>query len=515
MILHQLIERHEKMSPHREALVDASGRESFAELAHRARKLGAALHALGVRHQDRVAVVLTNCNQFAELYVACEIAGFIIVPINTRLAPAEMTRILTDCTPRVVIFETEFAETLRALRDNLPTSPEFVCIGGAENGVASFEAMLGAASAEGPPTRGRPEDLIEIIYTSGTTGQPKGVMRTQAADAALADCIGREISITPESRTLITMPLFHMGGRGLQLAQHWIGGTCIIHKRFDPNSALDCIELERVTHAHFAPTMLQDLLDAADRAARDLSSLKTISYGAAPMSVPFLRRAMSKVGRIFVNLYGATESHVTCLGREHHSVDGSDQSRKRLGSVGQVSIGGEMRILDDEDNEVGVGTPGEIAARAPWMSAGYWNRSGETIESFRNGWVRFGDIGVQDEFGFLYLVDRKKDMIISGGENIYSREVEMAILEHTEVVDVAVIGVSDERWGEAVKAVVMRKENSALDAEGLIAHCRSLIARYKCPKSVDFVPQLPRLPSGKIAKVELRARYARVQIETK
>jgi len=250
MILHQLIEQQSKLSPNREALADSSGRETFAELADRARRLGAALHRLGVRHQDRVAVVLSNRNEFVELYVACEMAGFIIVPINTRLAPAEISRILADCVPRAVVFESEFASAVAGVQQDLSYRPALVCIGPSSEGAAEFEEIITTAAGSGTPTRGDAGDLIAIIYTSGTTGHPKGVMRTQAADTALADCMSREIALTAESRTLITMPLFHMGGRGLQLAQRWIGGACVLHKRFDPTQALATIEHERITHAH-------------------------------------------------------------------------------------------------------------------------------------------------------------------------------------------------------------------------------------------------------------------------
>ena len=259
---------------------------------------------------------------------------------------------------------------------------------------------------------------------------------------------------------------------------------------------------------HLAPTLVQAVLDLPDLDHYDMTSLKTINYAAAPMPLTVLKRALKRFGPIMINGFGQTEGGGTTLRKAYHRPDGDQRDLKRLTSVGQPLRDTSVSILDGHDCEVGVGAIGEICVRSPQNMLGYWNNSAATIEALRSGWLHTGDMGYADEDGFIYLADRKKDMIVSGGENVYSREVEEALMSHPGVVDVAVIGVPDARWGEAVKAVVVLKQGVPVEAAELIAHCRQFIAGYKCPKSIDVVAELPRLPSGKISKVTLRSRYS-------
>jgi len=506
MLLGELIERNANLSPHREAIVDGVRRYTFSQYAERVRRLASALEALGVRRQDRVAILAMNCAEYVETYGACELAGFIIATLNFRLADPELDYVLADSAPAVLIFEAQYAQTVARLKPKLSSNLRFVCIGSSEGG-QSYEDLIAAGNPHGPSMRARESDYLALIYTSGTTGKPKGVIRTQTTEAHLAARMAGDLGYSGDGRTLLTMPLFHMGARGMQLGQHWVGGTCVIQRRYVPAQTLSTIEAERITHVHFAPSMFQELLDAPQAQATNLSSLRTLSYSAAPMPVPLLRRGIKELGPIFVNLYGATEANATCLQKHEHILEGPPHVVKRLGSLGQIAIDAELRIVDDQGNDCPQGTAGEIAIKAPWAMAGYWNNDVATAAAIRDGWVFLGDIGYLDEEGYLFLVDRKKDMIISGGENIYSREVETALLEHPSVVDAAVIGVPDQRWGERVFAVVVVREGMKIDEHQLIEHCTSLIARYKCPKSVEFVRELPRLPSGKVAKLELRRMY--------
>jgi acyl-CoA synthetase (AMP-forming)/AMP-acid ligase II len=508
MLLGSLLERNEILNSHREALVCGDRRVTFAEHAKRVRRLASGLRALGARKQDRIAVLAMNCVEYVEIYGACERSSLIVVPVNFRLADPEILHVLSDSVPAVLIFEAQYAPVLERLRLQLASNLKLVCIGSAAGFALSYEEVIAGGDPASDAIQVLPNDGLSLFYTSGTTGRPKGVLRTQAAEASIAERMASDLDTSAEGRMLITMPLFHVGARGMQMAQHWMGGACIIHSAFDPLKILRTIETARITHVHMAPAMFQAFMDLPEAQGADLSSVRTLSYGAAPMPVPLLRRGIERLGRVFVNLYGATEGHVSCLRKDQHRLDGNAQDTQRLASVGQPSLGAEVRIVDDEGRDCPEGTPGEIILRAPWTMSGYWNNSVASLESVRDGWLYLGDIGYVDAEKFLYLVDRKKDMIISGGENIYSREVECALLEHPDVVDAAVIGVPDSRWGESVRAIVVIKQSALPDEQALIEHCRRLLARYKCPKSVMFVPELPRLPSGKVAKVELRKRFA-------
>jgi acyl-CoA synthetase (AMP-forming)/AMP-acid ligase II len=282
-----------------------------------------------------------------------------------------------------------------------------------------------------------------------------------------------------------------------------------ILRAFDPQSILETVQRERITQLHLAPTLVQQVLDHPGQEAFDLSSLKTLNYAAAPMPFTVLQRALGRFGRIMINGFGQTEGSGSVLKKFYHRPDGDARDLKRLTSVGQATTGTRAVILDDHDREVPVGTIGEICFRAPTVMHGYWNNSVATQETLRNGWLHTGDVGYMDEEGFIYLADRKKDMIVSGGENVYSREVEEALMSHPAVQDAAVIGVPDARWGEAVLGIVVLKPGQAGDTEALVRHCRARIAGYKCPKRIEFVAELPRLPSGKISKVALREQFAR------
>ena len=291
------------------------------------------------------------------------------------------------------------------------------------------------------------------------------------------------------------------------LAQLWHAGCVVLHRKFDPQEVLRTIERERIVTVHMAPTIVQQVLELPDIAEYDLSSLETILYAAAPMPVAVLRRGVELLGPIFVNSWGMTETSGTVLPRHLHKLDGSEEERRRLGSIGQAMAYCDIRIVDEQGEDCPDGTPGEIWIRSPANLAYYWNNSVATLEALRDGWLCTGDMAWRDSQGFLFLVDRKKDMIISGGENIYCQEVEQALMHHPLVRDAAVIGVPHDKWGETVKAVVVLAPGVDLSADDLIAFTTTRIARYKRPTSVEFVLELPRLPSGKVSKLALREQY--------
>ena len=499
--------------PDQTAFVYEGRKVSHAEHHIAASKLANALYGLGLRRQDRVGILCQNRIEFHEVYSACEISGFICATVNWRLAVPEMTYIINDSAPKVLIFEAEYAGHVLAMRDALKSVEHFICIGDGPGTVASlgvdYHQFLESGDAAGVPLRPRVDDTAFLIYTSGTTGRPKGVMLGQGGQVNAAEILGSDQRNTPDDRLLIMMPLFHVGAKIIQLAQHWRAGTVHVQRGFVPEAVVDCITREQITVTHMAPTMIQTLLESPAIDGADLSSLRMIVYAAAPMPLPVLRKGLALLGPVFQQQFGQTEGIGTTLLAHQHRPNGTARDLEILTSVGQPSPRVGIRIVDDHGRDLPTGEIGEILLTSPGIMKGYWNNTGATIDTLRDGWVHTGDMGRLDDEGFLYLADRKKDMIISGGENIYSREVEEAVVTHPAVSEVAVIGVPDAQWGEAVMAVVVLQPGKSASAEDLIAHCRSLIASYKKPRHVVFVTEIGKLPSGKIDKVRLRALYGR------
>ena len=472
-------------------------------------RLASALRRLGLKRQDRVGILSQNSLEFQEVYGACEISGFICATVNWRLAIPEMVYIINDGSPKVMIFEAAYAETVAAMKDQLKTVEHYICVDGPVDFASGYEDLVGSGDPTGVPFRPTPDDVAFLIYTSGTTGRPKGVMLSQGGQIAAAEILGSDQRNSPADRLLIMMPLFHIGAKIIQLAQHWRAGTVVVQKGFDAQAILDCIARERITVTHMAPTMIQSLLNSPAIGSTDTSSLRMIVYAAAPMPIPVLKRGLKILGPVFQQQFGQTEGIGTTLLAHQHQPDGTDRDREILTSVGQASPRVNVRIIDDNGDEVPTGSVGEILLTSPGVMKGYWNNTAATIETLRDGWVHTGDVGKLDHEGYLYLVDRKKDMIISGGENIYSREVEEAVVTHEAVSEVAVIGVADEKWGEAVMAVVVLKPGATASAEEIVEHSRTMIASYKKPRHVTFVEEIVKLPSGKIDKVRLRQLYGK------
>ncbi len=494
--------------PDETAFVWGDQRVTHAQFHARVSKLASAIRRLGLKRQDRVGILSQNSLAFQEVYGACEISGFICSTVNWRLAPPEMLHIITDAAPRVLIFEEGYAGVVEALRSQLSSVENYVCIGRPPDFAADFEDLLASGDTSGPGFRPKPEDIAFLIYTSGTTGRPKGVMLTQQGEVAAAEILGSDMRNAPSDRLLIMMPLFHIGAKIIQLAQHWRAGEVHVQRGFDANAILDCIERERITVTHMAPTMIQSLLEAEGIGRRDLKSLRMIVYAAAPMPLPVLKKGLEILGPVFQQQFGQTEGIGTTLLAHQHRPDGTPRDREILTSVGQASPRVNVRVVDEAGEDLPTGEVGEVLLTSPAVMKGYWNNTAATLETLRDGWVHTGDVGRLDAQGYLYLVDRKKDMIITGGENVYSREVEEAVVTHPAVSEVAVIGVPDERWGEAVMAIVVRRAGAAVEAQDIVEHCRALIASYKKPRHVVFVDEIQKLPSGKIDKVRLRKMFA-------
>ncbi len=481
---------------------------TYLEHFNAAQHIASALARLGVRHQDRVAILAKNSIEYIDIFGAAQRAGFIAATVNFRLAPAEIEYILRDSEPVVLFFEDEYASTVETLRASMSGIRAFICIGAAPSWAIPYGDFVRSGSIDGANFQAKPNDVLHLIYTSGTTGRPKGVMRSHSAESQMVKIMTNDVGVLRSEVVQIIMPLFHVGARWLQLATHVRSARLLMHREFDELEVIRAIQDHKVTITHMAPTIVQRVLEHPDAELSDLSSLRTVYYSAAPMPLPVLRRGLGRLGQVFVQLYGMTEGGGTVLHKDQHLLDGSTAQTKRLASVGQPSQGVKIRIIDDLGADLPQGQIGEVATRTSTHMKGYWSNSAATIDALRGGWYRTGDVGYLDEEDFLFLVDRKKDMIISGGENIYCREVEDAIGSHHAVDEVAVIGIPDPQWGESVRAIVVLREGVSCSQDEIINHCRSQLASYKKPRSVVFVAELPKLNTGKVDKKLLRATHS-------
>jgi acyl-CoA synthetase (AMP-forming)/AMP-acid ligase II len=488
----------------RPAYVEGDRQLSHRELLARAKRLGAALHQRGIRRQDRIGILAMNSLEYGEVIAATQWSGYILATVNFRLAGPEMAYIINDGAPRVLIFDAQYLPLMETLRKDLRSVECYVCIGGRTDWAVDYDELIAGGDPEGPPFKASEEDIFCLIYTSGTTGRPKGCIWGHRELRQLVQTDTWMVGMESEDRTLIVMPMFHVGGLVISASQHVRGGAAYLHREFDAIEVVKAIERDRLTILLLAPTMVQMVLERPEIATADLSSVRTILYSAAPMPLPVLKRAIEIFHCGFVNLYGQTEICMFCLSPTHHQPEGSERERARLTSVGKPYPNIMARVVDEQGMECPRGVPGEIVAKGVAMFRGYWNNHVATLETIRDGWVHTGDVGKLDEDGFLYLVDRKKDMIISGGENIHSREVEEAVLAHPAVSECAVIGIPDPKWGENVCAVVTFKPGRQATEAELIEHVRGLIASYKKPKRVISMQELPKLVTGKVNKLELR-----------
>ncbi|MGE0388371.1 MAG: class I adenylate-forming enzyme family protein [Gammaproteobacteria bacterium] len=511
MLLHSdIIDGNARQHGAREAFSDRQGRRvTWAQYADRARRIGSSLYRLGLRRQDRFAVLGMNSLEYYQLYGTADLTGFIPVPLNFRLAPPELLEILRDSAPKALFFDARHASVVADLRDRNRDIAQFVCIDGHPGdrlaGALALDDLVHGGSPDGAPLRPHPEDYATLFYTSGTTGRAKGVLHDHRATARNTAAIANVSEITGASVVLQTSPAFHVGGRCYVSAALWNAGRIVVHQAFDPAAVVDAIERERVTFTFMVAAMLQAVLDLPDIGKRDLSSLSNVVSAAAPIPVPLLKRAMALLGPVFSLQYGSTETgSATRLPRHALKTEGTPAELRLLGSIGHPAPGVSVRIVRDDGSDVDVGEVGELVLRTDGMFSGYWNNHVATLEVMRDGWYHSGDMGVYDENAYITLVDRKKDMIITGGENVYSREVEEAIHQHPDVVESAVIGVPHPKWVETVMAVVVARAGARIDPQALIEFTRTRIAGYKCPTVVEFATELPRLASGKIDKVALR-----------
>src|SRR3954469_24214356 len=482
-------------------------RISWAEMDARTNEVAAALADEGVEHGSRLAIIDKNGVEFWELLFGAAKLGAVLVSVNWRLSPNEMATICADAEARVVVVGPDFLPAIEKEEAALAAARR-IAIGEHPRwtGYASWSARHDVSD---PGVTLAINDVALQLYTSGTTGLPKGVMLTNANLAALLPEDGAKWELSADSVVLAVMPLFHIAGCGWALAGMAQGAETVLEREFDPMRTLELLA-GGVTHAFFVPVILQVLTSIPGVKERDFSGVRYIVYGASPITEAVLLRSLETFPHTkFVQVYGLTETTGAITQLDHADHDPGGPRAHLLRSAGKPWDYVEIQIVDPASGEtLGPHRVGEVWTRSQQNAAGYWRKPDETANSFTDeGWFHSGDAGYVDEEGFLFLTDRIKDMIVSGGENIYPIEVENVLSGHPDVVESAVIGVPSERWGETVKAVVVRTEGATVAEDELIAFCRDRIAHYKCPTSVDFADVLPRNPSGKLLKRELRDPY--------
>lgn len=509
MYLTQPLHKGRRERPDMPAVVSGDESLSYRQFSHRVACLASVLRELGMQEGDRVGMLSLNGIHYAEYFYGVWWSGGVINPVNIRWSPKEVAYSLDDCDTRILFVDDAFAPMVPQLRKESSSLQTVVFCGRGElpEGMLSYRSLLDKAEPM-EDVRRHGDDLAAIMYTGGTTGMPKGVMLSHGNLFAngLSAIATTSRSSTPE-RMLVVSPMFHVAGCGLTLQCMMRLTTAVILPMYDEIAVLQAIQ-DGCTDVFLVPIMIQRLVDHPRFKEFDVTGLTLLGYGAAPIDAALLEHAM----RVFPNAefsqaYGMTELSPTIavLPPQSH-LPGPDQARM-LRAAGRPVMIAEVKIVDDNDNEVPVGQVGEITARGPMVMQGYWNKPEETASALRNGWMHTGDLGYVDDTGLLFVVDRKKDMIVSGGENVYSAEVENALGKLEEVAMCAVIGVPDEKWGERVHAILVLQPGAELDEQAVIAHCREYIAGYKCPRSVEFRDELPVSAAGKLQKFQLREAY--------
>lgn len=508
--LAHMINRAGRYYANRTAVVYGERRLTFAGVDGRSNQFARSLIEKGVAKGERVAVLLYNCPEYIETDFALIKAGFVRLPLSPRLSPGEYSYIINNAGAGTLVFGREFIDAVKKIKGELVTVKHFIMVGEGDVDFAdSYEALLSAQSTAEAAVEVGEDDPYQILYTSGTTGRPKGAVTTFGSRlSTLATVLIEEMKVERNDVMLSVAPLAH--GGGTKILPHFIKGAVnVLLPKYSPESFCRTVEKEKVTTTWLVPTMITMLLEYPELKKYDLSSLKTVVYAASPMPVATLRRALETFGNIFVQVYGLSEAPNPdlLLPKEDHVLDGTEQQLRRLQSAGREVFGVQVRVVDEAGKDVQPGDIGEITISGDNIMTEYWMLPDATGDSIRDGWFYTGDMATVDEDGYVYIVDRRKDMIISGGFNVYPREVEEVLYRHPAVVEAAVVGVPDERWGESVKAVVVCRAGMEVTEEELMSFCQENLAGYKKPKTVDFVSELPKSANGKILKREIKKKY--------
>ncbi len=511
MYLTQMLRRAVQVAGGETATVDGERRHTYAELADRVQRLaGGIRNTLGLEDGARAAILALNSDRYLEFSFAVPWAGCVFVPVNTRLAPPEIAYWLEDSGAEALFIDDAFVDAVKALDGKMPSVREIVYLGSGETpeGMRGYEDLVGQSAPIEDAGKGY-DDLAALYYTGGTTGVSKGVMLSHKNIIANALNVIPLIGMSKNSVWLHAAPMFHIADGLAIFGITMVAGRHVFIPGFEPVTVMKAIQDEGITESLWVPTMINMAVNHPDIGNYDLGSLKHLTYGASPMPAAVIRKALEVLpGCEFTHAYGQTECAplVTTNGPDSHK--GAGLEAELFKSCGHPGLSVEVKIIDEDGNRLPAGEIGEVCSRGANIMLGYWNKPEQTAEALHDGWMHSGDGGYLDENGYLYIVDRVKDMIISGGENVYSAEVENAVFQHPAVAECAVIGVPDEQWGERVHAIVRLHEEGGADEAAIIAHCHELIAGFKCPRGVDFRSDpLPLSGAGKVLKTELRKPY--------
>jgi fatty-acyl-CoA synthase len=509
MRLHDYLDYRAREHAGEEFAVQGDRRITYREALAETNRLANALIDAGLQPGDRVAILSKNSIEYAILYYAASKAGVVPVPLNYRLAATEWAYIINDAGAKLLIAADEFVSAIDPVRTELPSVERFISVDVAGmEGWDDYRGWVKKSSTE-PPERAvniSEDDDVYQMYTSGTTGHPKGAVITHAALSAQLMQVTALIAMEPGQRGLVVVPMYHAAGAVSTFVTLYWGCCLYIQADFNPVEVVRALDEERVATCTLVPAMIQAILVyVPDAGKREYKDLKQITYGASPIAEETLRRAMDAFKCGFAQGYGMTETTavLTYLFPNDHRRAISEQPELLL-SAGRPVVGTQLRIVDEDDKPVPNGTIGEVIAKGPQLMRCYWNLADESAEALRGGWMHTGDAGIMDDEGFIYIQDRVKDMIVSGGENVYPRVVEDVLFQHPAIADVAVIGVPDTQWGETVKAIVVLKEGAQATPDEIIEFCRGRLGGFERPRSVDFVSELPRNPTGKVLKRQLR-----------
>jgi long-chain acyl-CoA synthetase len=510
--LGDILARNARRFGSKPSVISEAGSISYRLLNERVNCLSNGLLRNGLKKGDRLAVLVHNSNEILEIYFSAAKTGAIFCPYNNHLTDKELADVINYSTPRFLFFHRDYMEKLAAAAKNVSSVERYFCLDGSIHPFATdYRELLLSGEKDEPAIPILDDDPVSLFFTAGTTGKPKGAIHTHrhVIINGMAGVI--EQKVTYDERVLISNPMYHVSCED-NIGRHtFLPNTLVIRREgaFNPDAILGQIERDKITRCQFVPTMIVSLLQSPNIKSYDLSSLALILYTSAPMPVDLLRQALDRFDCPFAQMYGQTESGptVSILSPQDHVRNPTEQQLVRLGSVGKPIFINEARIVDSQDNDVDAGEFGEIIVKSEAIMEGYWELPRETEEKLRGGWLHTGDLGRIDTDGYLYVVGRKDDMIISGGVNIYPREVEEVLYSHPGILEAAVIGVPDAYWGEALKAVVIVKPGASLSAQEVIEFCGEHMAGFKKPKSVDFWQELPKSPQGKILKKEIRKTF--------